>query len=81
MTLAEVALDDKYAKQQGRIFITGTQALVRLPMMQHLRDQAEGLDTAGYITGYRGSPLGGLDQQLAAARRISRSTTSSSSPG
>ncbi|HSA81755.1 MAG TPA: indolepyruvate ferredoxin oxidoreductase family protein, partial [Geminicoccaceae bacterium] len=70
MTLADVTLDDKYVKESGRIFLTGIQALVRLPMLQRRRDLAAGHDTAGYVTGYRGSPLGGLDQQLAAARRF-----------
>ena len=70
MTLAEVALDDKYTKERGRVFLTGIQALVRLPMLQRQRDLAAGHDTAGYVTGYRGSPLGGLDQQMAAARRF-----------
>ena len=69
MKLREVSLDDKYTLQSGRIFITGTQALVRLPLMQHLRDRAEGFHTGGYISGYRGSPLGGYDQQLWAARK------------
>ncbi|MCC2663371.1 MAG: indolepyruvate ferredoxin oxidoreductase, partial [Geminicoccaceae bacterium] len=68
MTLAEVSLDDKYSKERGRVFLTGIQALVRLPMLQRGRDLAAGHDTAGYVTGYRGSPLGGLDQQMAAAR-------------
>jgi len=68
MTLLNLKLDDKYTLQDGRIFITGTQALVRLPMMQHLRDKAAGFNTAGYISGYRGSPLGGYDQQLWAAK-------------
>ena len=70
MTLAQVTLDDKYAKERGRVFLTGIQALVRLPMLQRRRDLAAGQDTAGYVTGYRGSPLGGLDQQMAAARRF-----------
>jgi indolepyruvate ferredoxin oxidoreductase len=69
MTLRTVSLDDKYTQQEGRIFITGTQALVRLPLMQHLRDKAEGFHTGGYISGYRGSPLGGYDQQLWAAKK------------
>jgi indolepyruvate ferredoxin oxidoreductase len=69
VTLAQVTLDDKYRQAGGRIFLTGIQALVRLPMMQHARDRAAGHCTAGYIAGYRGSPLGGFDQQLAAARR------------
>ena len=64
-----VSLDDKYTLRQGRVFITGTQALVRLPMTQHMRDQAEGLSTAGYVTGYRGSPLGTLDEQLGKASK------------
>ncbi len=68
--LKNVSLDDKYLLQSGRIFITGTQALVRIPMMQHLRDKAEGFNTAGYVTGYRGSPLGGYDQQLWAAKKV-----------
>ena len=64
MTLRNVSLEDKYTLDTGRIFITGTQALVRMPMMQHLRDRAAGRNTACYISGYRGSPLGGYDQQL-----------------
>ena len=64
MALAAVGLDDKYSLESGRIFLTGTQALVRLPMMQRQRDAAAGLNTAAFISGYRGSPLGGLDQQL-----------------
>ncbi len=70
MTLAAVTLDDKYALESGRIYLTGTQALVRLPMMQRQRDQAAGLDTAGYVTGYRGSPLGGIDLAMGQARRF-----------
>lgn len=64
MDLASVRLDDKYALDSGRIYVTGTQALVRLPMMQRERDRAAGLNTACFISGYRGSPLGALDQQL-----------------
>ncbi len=64
MKLRDVALDDKYTLERGQIFVSGTQALVRLPMLQSQRDQAVGLNTAGFVTGYRGSPLGGLDQQL-----------------
>ncbi len=67
---AAIHLDDKYALESGRIFLTGTQALVRLPMMQQQRDRAAGLSTGGYITGYRGSPLGGLDLQLRQAKRF-----------
>ncbi len=66
--LADVALDDKYRLQHGRVFLTGVQALARLPMLQHQRDQAAGLNTAGFISGYRGSPLGGLDTALHEAK-------------
>lgn len=64
MALRKVTLNDKYTVSDGRIFITGTQALVRLPIMQHMRDKAAGLNTGCYISGYRGSPLGQYDQQL-----------------
>ena len=70
MALRTVSLDDKYTLESGRIYITGTQALVRLPLMQHLRDKAEGFHTGGYISGYRGSPLGGFDQQLWMAKKL-----------
>jgi indolepyruvate ferredoxin oxidoreductase len=64
MPLADVHLDDKYTLESGRVFLTGIQALVRLPMEQRRRDLAAGHRTAGYISGYRGSPLGAFDQQL-----------------
>jgi indolepyruvate ferredoxin oxidoreductase len=64
MSLNHVTLDDKYDLNKSRIFVTGYQALVRLTMMQHERDKRAGLNTAGYVTGYRGSPLGGLDYQF-----------------
>ncbi|HYM03153.1 MAG TPA: indolepyruvate ferredoxin oxidoreductase family protein, partial [Stellaceae bacterium] len=70
MTLATVTLDDKYGLDKGRIYLTGIQALVRLPMMQRHRDVADGRNTAGFISGYRGSPLGGLDQNLWHAKRF-----------
>src|SRR5712692_9653101 len=70
MALAQVSLDDKYTLPEGRVFLTGTQALVRMPMMQHLGDKAAGANTACYISGYRGSPLGGYDQQLWAAKNL-----------
>lgn len=57
-------LDDRYHRQSGRVFLTGTQALVRIPLMQRQLDKRAGLKTAGFISGYRGSPLGGYDQQL-----------------
>ncbi|HYD29377.1 MAG TPA: indolepyruvate ferredoxin oxidoreductase family protein, partial [Azospirillaceae bacterium] len=64
VSLAKVSLNDKYALEKGRVFLTGIQALARLPMMQRQRDAALGLNTAGFISGYRGSPLGGLDKTL-----------------
>ncbi|MDX1654902.1 MAG: indolepyruvate ferredoxin oxidoreductase family protein, partial [Candidatus Competibacteraceae bacterium] len=70
MALAQVKLDDKYQLESGRIYLTGTQALVRLPMMQRARDAARQLNTACFISGYRGSPLGGFDQQLWKARKF-----------
>src|SRR5947207_150813 len=66
----EITLDDKYALQSGRAFMTGTQALGRLPMLQRVRDLAAGLNTAGFISGYRGSPVGGFDQALWKARKF-----------
>ena len=61
---AEISLDDKYELEEGQVFITGTQALVRIPIMQRQRDAAAGLKTGGFISGYRGSPLGLYDQSL-----------------
>lgn len=59
-----VTLDDKYRQTSGRVYLTGSQALVRLPLMQRGRDEAAGLNTAGFISGYRGSPLGIYDLAL-----------------
>jgi indolepyruvate ferredoxin oxidoreductase len=67
--LESVTLDDKYALPTGRAFMSGVQALVRLPMLQRTRDAMAGLNTAGFISGYRGSPLGGYDQALWAAKK------------
>jgi indolepyruvate ferredoxin oxidoreductase len=64
-----ISLDQKYTQATGHVFLTGIQALVRLPMAQIRRDRAAGLNTAGFVSGYRGSPLGGYDQQLFAARK------------
>ncbi|MCG8490183.1 MAG: hypothetical protein MI743_01100 [Sneathiellales bacterium] len=62
--LSDYELDDRYVKEEGRVFLTGTQALVRIPLMQKLRDERAGLKTAGFISGYRGSPLAIFDQEL-----------------
>jgi indolepyruvate ferredoxin oxidoreductase len=68
MTLQNVTLDDKYDLAQSRVFVTGYQALIRACLMQQERDRRAGLSTAGYVSGYRGSPLGGLDQQFMRAQ-------------
>jgi indolepyruvate ferredoxin oxidoreductase len=60
--LSDVRLDDRFDLSKSHVFLTGTQAIVRLTLMQKERDRRAGLNTAGYVTGYRGSPLGGLDQ-------------------
>jgi len=70
MSLAAVTLDDKYTATNGLVYMTGTQALVRLPMMQHQRDTAANLKTGCYISGYRGSPLGNYDRTLWQARQF-----------
>ena len=66
----DVNVNDKYTAVEGQIFISGIQALVRLPMVQKIRDEAAGLNTAGFISGYRGSPLGGLDEALWRAKKF-----------
>jgi indolepyruvate ferredoxin oxidoreductase len=70
MALNHVTLDDKYDLRKSRIYVTGYQALVRLTLMQKERDRRAGLNTAGYVSGYRGSPLGGLDQQFMRAAKV-----------
>ena len=67
--LDSVTLDDKYALASGQAFMSGVQALVRLPMLQRVRDQKIGKNTAGFVSGYRGSPLGGYDQALVKAQK------------
>ncbi|HXK22804.1 MAG TPA: indolepyruvate ferredoxin oxidoreductase family protein [Myxococcota bacterium] len=61
-------LEDRYRRTAGRVYLTGTQALVRLPLVQHQRDLATGLKTAGFVSGYPGSPLGQYDGALHQAR-------------
>ena len=65
----EITLDDKWTLERGRAFMTGTQALIRLPMMQRERDLKAGLNTAGYITGYRGSPVTSVDMTAMKAKK------------
>ncbi|HEV2630128.1 MAG TPA: indolepyruvate ferredoxin oxidoreductase family protein [Pseudolabrys sp.] len=69
MTLRSVSLDDKYDLGQSWVLVTGYHALIRALLMQKERDRRAGLNTAGFVTGYRGSPLGGLDQQMVRAGR------------
>ncbi|WP_420392778.1 indolepyruvate ferredoxin oxidoreductase family protein [Acuticoccus sp.] len=68
--MRSVTLDDKYDLARPDVFLSGTQALVRLCLAQHARDRAAGHNTAGYVTGYRGSPLGGLDQTFGRAKGV-----------
>ena len=75
MALAAVSLDDKYDLSKSLIFVTGFQALIRLTLMQKERDRRAGLNTACYVTGYRGSPLAGFGR----ARRARRSARTRSS--
>ncbi len=69
MSKTAVALDDKYTQQSGDVYMSSIQALVRLPMMQRQRDAAAGLNTAGFISGYRGSPIGTYDFALWSAKK------------
>ena len=69
MSLRHVDLDDKYDLSKSPVFVTGYQAIIRMCLMQKERDRRAGLNTAGYVTGYRGSPLGGLDLQFIRAGR------------
>jgi indolepyruvate ferredoxin oxidoreductase len=70
MAFRTVTLDDKYEQAQGQIYLTGTQALLRLALNQLARDSTAGLDTAGYITGYRGSPMHNVDKEFWRAKRF-----------
>ncbi len=69
-TLDDYELIDRYRRTSGRVFLTGTQALVRIPLMQRALDRAAGLNTAGFISGYRGSPLGAYDLELWRAQAL-----------
>ncbi|NQD80455.1 indolepyruvate ferredoxin oxidoreductase family protein, partial [Pseudomonas sp. CrR14] len=81
MSLAEIRLDDKYRLATGHLYLTGTQALTRLPMLQKQRDTAAGFNTACFISGYRGSPLGGLDKSLWEAREFLQQNAIHFQPG
>ena len=79
--LETVTLDDKYSLDYGSAFMSGVQALVKLPMLQRLRDQLAGKNTAGFISGYRGSPLGGYDQALWKAEKYLKAQNIVFQPG
>ncbi|KQP03767.1 indolepyruvate ferredoxin oxidoreductase family protein [Pseudorhodoferax sp. Leaf265] len=79
--LETVTLDDKYSLDHGRAFMSGVQALVKLPMLQRLRDAQVGKNTAGFISGYRGSPLGGYDQALWKASKFLKAQNIVFQPG
>ncbi|MGV6393235.1 indolepyruvate ferredoxin oxidoreductase family protein [Pseudomonas caspiana] len=81
MSLADIRLDDKYRLATGNLYLTGTQALTRLPMLQKQRDEARGLNTAGFISGYRGSPLGNLDKSLWDAKEYLKQNAIHFQPG
>ncbi len=70
MTHQDVSLNDRYDLSKSQVLLNGTQALVRLMLMQRARDEAAGLNTAGYVTGYRGSPLGAVDMQMTRAKDV-----------
>ena len=78
---ADYTLEDKYTRTEGRIYLSGVQALVRLPLMQQMRDRAAGLNTGGFISGYRGSPLGGFDLELWKAKKHLAASNIQFSPG
>src|SRR5437773_11783942 len=68
--LDDYALLDRYRRQTGRVLLTGTQALVRILLEQREHDRADGLNSAGFVAGYRGSPLGGVDLELWRAKEL-----------
>ena len=80
-SLETVTLDDKYSLDYGHAFMSGVQALVKLPMLQRLRDAQQGKNTAGFISGYRGSPLGGYDQALVKAAKYLKAQNIIFQPG
>src|SRR5260370_9639890 len=70
--LDHYSLEDRYIRQSGRVFLTGAQALVRILLDQRDRDIADGINSAGFVSGYRGSPLGGVDMELWRAKKFLR---------
>src|SRR5260221_5029301 len=81
LVFGDYALEDRYRLDKGRVYLTGIQALVRLPMMQKQRDAAAGLNTGGFISGYRGSPLGMYDNALWGAKKYLKANNIHFQPG
>src|SRR5690242_6362547 len=81
LVFGDYALEDRYRLDKGRVYLTGIQALVRLPMMQRQRDLAAGLNTGGFISGYRGSPLGMYDHALWTAKKYLKDNNIHFQPG
>jgi indolepyruvate ferredoxin oxidoreductase len=81
MALRDVTLHDRYDLEKSQVLLNGTQALVRLMLMQKARDRSAGLNTGGYVTGYRGSPLGAVDLQMSAAMSLLRDNDITFQPG
>lgn len=81
MSMPEISLNDRFDLTKSPVLLNGTQALVRLMLMQKARDRAAGLNTAGYVTGYRGSPLGAVDQQMARAGALLSAADITFQPG
>ena len=70
MTTPKITLNDRFDLEKSPVLLNGTQALVRMMLMQSARDRAAGLHTAGLVTGYRGSPLGAVDLQMSKAEKV-----------
>ena len=81
MTAQNISLNDRYDLDKSPVLLNGTQALVRLMLMQQARDRAAGLNTAGYCTGYRGSPLGAVDMQMQRAQKVLEASNITFQPG
>src|SRR6516165_26733 len=81
LVFGDYALEDRYRMGKGRVYLTGIQALVRLPMMQRQRDLKAGLNTGGFISGYRGSPLGMYDHALWTAKKYLKDNNIHFQPG
>jgi indolepyruvate ferredoxin oxidoreductase len=81
IALRDVSLNDRYTQSSGTLFLSGTQALVRLLITQRDRDRKAGLNTAGFVSGYRGSPLGALDMELWKSRDMLKSASVIFQPG